>query len=223
MRLVVIAMALAVGWFGFRWFMRQSVATRWRAVVVAVLLLLSVTGRLHWLLALGAALLLAWQRVRQGQTGGQPTGGRHSVVETRLLRMTLDHDSGAMDGRVLGGVFAGRSLAELSLQQLRELLDECRRDDGDSAALLLSYLQRMHGDEWQASDEAEEHGPTGGDGGEMSVREALDILGLEEGTDDSRVHEAHRRLMQKLHPDRGGSNYLASKVNQARDRLLRDT
>ena len=222
MRVIVIAMALAIGWFGFRWLVQQTAATRWRALAIAALLLLALSGRLHWLLALAATLFLTWQRPRQGQARGQPTGGRHSVVETRRLRMTLDHDSGEMDGRVLAGVFAGRALAELSLEQLRELLGECRREDEESAALLLAYLQRVHGDEWQAADEAEEREQASSDSGEMTTSEALDILGLEQGADESQVHEAHRRLMQKLHPDRGGSTYLASKVNQARDRLLRD-
>lgn len=60
-----------------------------------------------------------------------------------------------------------------------------------------------------------------------NIQEALDILGLEgdiakgEITAD-RINEAHRHLIQKLHPDRGGNDYLAAKINQARDLLINE-
>lgn len=56
--------------------------------------------------------------------------------------------------------------------------------------------------------------------GAMSRAEALAMLGLEEGATDEQVREAYKRLMVKLHPDQGGTNYFAQKLNQARDLLL---
>ncbi|MGB5764461.1 MAG: molecular chaperone DnaJ, partial [Sedimenticolaceae bacterium] len=82
----------------------------------------------------------------------QPTG-QQSTVETRFVRMTLDHDTGEMNGSVLEGRFAGNDLKELSLEQLTALLAECIREDEESAALLRAYLDRVHGDEWQEREQ----------------------------------------------------------------------
>jgi hypothetical protein len=138
-------------------------------------------------------------------------------VESAYLRMTLDHDSGEMDGVVLKGSLQGSHLRDLSLEQLQQLWETCRGEDADGAALLEAYLDRIHPDwrqEEQASD-ATSHTP-----GPMSREEAWQVLGLEPGADEQAIIEAHRRLMQKLHPDRGGSTYLAAKLNQAKDLLL---
>ncbi len=54
----------------------------------------------------------------------------------------------------------------------------------------------------------------------MDEHEALQILGLERGASADAIKKAHRRLMTKLHPDSGGSNFLATQINQAKDLLL---
>jgi DnaJ-domain-containing protein 1 len=110
-------------------------------------------------------------------------------------------------------------LSALTLEQLLELLAECRANDPKSAALVEAYLDRYHGTEWRVADESEGQA-SGVSSGPMSEEDALSILGLEPGATIDDVQAAHRRLMQKLHPDRGGSPYFASLVNKARDYLL---
>jgi hypothetical protein len=135
--------------------------------------------------------------------------------------MTLAHDSGDLDGVVRDGRFRGRRLGELSDIELGELLAECRLDDDESARLLEAYLDRARPD-WRAWSGAA--GATDGvsptPSTAMTREEAYRILGLSPGADEKAIRDAHRRLMVKLHPDQGGSDYLAAKINQAKDLLL---
>lgn len=213
---------------------------------IGLLVLLAATGRLHWIfVALGAlvpvvqrgfmlmrALPLVQQVLRMagvaipgvaGAGGGSGQGGRVSTIRTRFLTMTLEHGSGEMDGEIIDGPHQGRHLSELPLETLVELVGEYRRQDQQSAAVLEAYLDRHHGPEWRQDTGHEERSGDGGhgdDGGRMSHDEALAILGLQAGADEQAIREAHRRLMQKLHPDRGGSDWLASRINLAKDTLL---
>ena len=135
--------------------------------------------------------------------------------------MTLDHDTGRMNGEVLAGTFRGRQLNGLTLAELLALLEFCRSEDRESAILLESYLDKMHGDAWHNGNGTErEATDRTSSTAAMDYREALEILGLSPDAKQQEIIQAHRRLMQKLHPDRGGSNYLASKINQAKDVLL---
>ena len=243
MRALIILAAGAALYLAFLWFARQPRKTQFQlaaAFIGAVLIALAATGRLSWIFALFGALLpflrrllplltylptaqRAYRRFRDTRgAAGQSTAGRQSNVESRFLSMTLDHDSGEMRGRVLEGRFAGQTLAALTRDQLQELLAECDQEDEDSAALLRAYLERRYGGTWQTHEqpEADEGAPGSGFAGEMTQREAWEILGLEAGATEEQIISAHRRLMQKLHPDRGGSTYLAAKINQAKDLLL---
>jgi DnaJ-class molecular chaperone len=115
-------------------------------------------------------------------------------------------------------------LAELSEAEFIQLLQYCRQVDEDSARLLESYLDRRFGDSWREDDAAEpgeRHSQNEQRDGALSEVEALDILGLKDGASREDIVEAHRRMMQKMHPDRGGSDYLAALINQAKDVLLR--
>jgi DnaJ-domain-containing protein 1 len=133
--------------------------------------------------------------------------------------MILDHDSGNMDGEVLAGQFQGKKLSELDLTQIRQLLDQYSRMDDESYALLEAYLDRVHGEQWRQPGDGQ--GPGTVSAGPMNEQEAREILGVSEQASAEEITGAHRRLMQKLHPDRGGSTYLAAKINQAKDTLLK--
>jgi DnaJ domain len=160
-----------------------------------------------------------------GGYGGSGSGSRphSSEVTTDTLQMQLDHVTGDLEGEVLQGRFAGRSLASLGLGELLNLIADCQRDDPRSVALLETYLDRRQPD-WR--DHAA-GGAQGQDRGGASAAGAMDeatawsILGLSPGASDAEIKAAHRRLMTKLHPDHGGSGYLAAQLNQAKDLLLR--
>jgi hypothetical protein len=150
----------------------------------------------------------------------EDTGGAHDddpSVTTATLAMRLDPATGALDGEVRRGRRRGRRLSALPLTQLLDLLAEVRRDDPESEPLLEAFLDRRHPG-WRAA---------GGDGdedaaadGAMTERRALEILGLEPGADEAAIKAAHRRLMAQVHPDRGGSAWLAAQLNAAREYLL---
>jgi hypothetical protein len=183
-------------------------------------LLLIVSGRAASLIGIAPLLLLAFlgwrQAARRRAAAGGPRPGASSTVATRYFRMSLDHDSGTISGEVTAGRFAGRSLADLSLEDLLELRRECS-DDPQSVSILEGYLDKLHPD-WRGGASAK--APPTGSAGAMTVEEARAILGVEPGASAEDIREAHRRLMQKLHPDRGGSTYLAAQINRARDLLL---
>src|SRR6266446_4163335 len=185
-------------------------------IVIAVLAVatLAVSGRLAALLMPLAMLMPLLIRVRSVLDRYRPpSGGQSSTVATPFLRMNLDHDTGTMEGTILRGRFAGMRLEELAAADLLALLRECRAEDEEGARLLEAYLDRVRPD-WR--DELAGERPGGGArpaSGDMTVEEAYAILGLAPGADAEAIKEAHRRLMVKLHPDHGGSDYLATKIN----------
>src|SRR5215471_893042 len=194
-------------------------------IAVAAIATLAVSGRLAALLMPVAMLMPALIRVRSLlDRYRQPAGGQASTVATAFLRMTLDHDTGRMEGTILRGRFAGMRLEELGPADLLALLRECRAEDEEGARLLEAYLDRARPD-WrdELAGAGAGAGTSGGarpTSGDMSVEEAYAILGLAPDADAEAIKEAHRRLMVKLHPDHGGSDYLATKINRARDVLL---
>jgi hypothetical protein len=156
-----------------------------------------------------------------GGFGGQPSGQQASEVITDTLRMELDHRTGELDGEVLSGRFGGRSLASLGLTDLLELMAGCQREDPRSVALLETYLDRREPD-WRSHVAGGTGRGEAGAAGSAAMDEATawSILDLAPGASADEIKAAHRRLMTKLHPDHGGSGYLAAQLNQAKDFLL---
>lgn len=181
-------------------------------------------GLLFFIAPLFVQYLRQWQMNKSlGKGWGSAGSDRgQTEVRARFFSMTLDHASGDMRGRVLEGSFAGRDLGDLSEQDLRALLAECA-GDADSARLLEAYLDRRIGPQWRHGDgsSSQGQGNRGTRDTDMTVAEAWEVLGLAPGASEDDIRAAHRRLMQTVHPDRGGSDYLAARVNRAKDLLLR--
>ncbi|HTP75659.1 MAG TPA: DnaJ domain-containing protein [Rhizomicrobium sp.] len=151
--------------------------------------------------------------------GRSRSTGQSSGVRTAWLDMELDHDSGDMSGTVLKGAHAGRRLDQLKQDDVVALYNEAAADDPESARLLEAYLDRTFGGDWRGRNHAEDTKPERATTG-MSRAEALKVLGLEEGASDDEIRAAHRRLMLQNHPDKGGTDYIAAKINEAKDVLL---
>lgn len=244
-RLVVIIAILILVWLGIRWFIRtppkQVVADLKKYglyAAIAVVVLLAVTGRMNWIFAAAAAavpllrrafVMLRYLPMMQGLMGSYrasrasagATQGQQSTVESRFFRMSLDHDTGDMDGEVLEGSFADRLLSQMLVTELLNLREECQHADPESLALLDAYLDRSRPewrDQYSGDSSHTETPPTSGNA--MTPEEAREILSVEKDASEKDIIQAHRRLMHKLHPDRGGSDYLAAKINLAKDCLL---
>ena len=208
------------------------------AAGAAATIFLAVTGKANLAFLPLAITGLPWlmSRFAAGRGNPHPTAGQKSDIETPYLRMTLDHDSGEMEGTVLQGRYAGAPLDELSEPQLLELFQECSLRDDEGRRLLEAYMDRILGADWRERAEArtEQEQSAGAGTGQgwgrkraagggrtpMTREEAYEILGLQPGASTDEIKEAHRTLMRKLHPDHGGSNYLAAKINQAKELLL---
>lgn len=236
---VFFAAVLRLLWLRYRPDPRQLLLAGGIAAGLLVILALVAMGRLHWIAAVLATalpfavkllgtlgLMRLLQRLGGGPTpfpGGGPTTGpdphRASQVATRFLRMELRHASGELEGHILEGPHAGRTLAELTLSEQLDLLRHYTKVDPDSARLLETWLDRTHGSDWR--QDARTGGDTPG-GATLSRAEALKVLNLKEPVDREQIVRAHRRMMQKFHPDHGGSEDLAARINAAKERLLED-
>ena len=198
-------------------------------IAVVGVVILTLTGRMHWI---GAALTGLLVLIRQTlpliirllpalgslKSQGSQSSSKQSEVRSAILKMTLDHNTGDLSGEVLQGEFTGWWLDELDRHQLDELMAYCQKEDADSAQLLSSYLEQRFPDGASQSESAS--GQYSASGNSMNRAEALAVLGLSEEATDEDIVAAHRALIQKLHPDRGGNHYLAAKINEAKDFLV---
>ena len=192
-------------------------------VLLAAAVLLALRGEIAIAAPLAAAGLglLGWLPFGPAGFGArtQKSPGQVSRVRSAFFEMELDHDSGAMRGIVVAGKYEGNRLEDLDVATLTGFLTGI---DEESRALLMAYLDRRE-PRWREYAQADAAtGPSrGGWGGKMTEEEAYQILGVQPGASAEDIGRAHRTLMKKLHPDQGGSTYLAARVNQAKDVLLR--
>jgi hypothetical protein len=197
-------------------------------LMIALVVVLTLTGRMHWV---GAAITGAFVFLRQilpwiiralpflNKLREQNTQSGESSIQTNHLSATLDHGSGHIDGEIIEGPHKGWLLSELSIMQLEDLLTHYQTEDEESAELLEAYIDQRR---QQADQNTEQQRTANRAASDQSARaEALAILGLDEGSTEEEVVSAHRSLIQKLHPDRGGNDFLAAKINQAKDILLK--
>jgi hypothetical protein len=199
-------------------------------VALAVAAFTGVKGELAVAIPLGifGAGLLGWSPFGPsgfGNIGGMFGGGtkrsagQSSRVRSQYLDMNLDHDSGELTGQIVAGPYTGRSLGEFDLSQLTAMMTGF---DAESVSLLESYLDRRFPAWRQDAQGNTARGESRAtSSGKMTNEEAYQILGLQPGASRDEIGRAHRALMKKLHPDQGGSTYLAARVNEAKDTLLR--
>ncbi|MBN9514600.1 MAG: molecular chaperone DnaJ [Alphaproteobacteria bacterium] len=177
-------------------------------------------GLLPELLGLAGIVITALiaRAARHRPSGGfsSPGHGQRTEVRTAFLQAWIDHGSGDVGGTILTGRFAGRTLDALSDAELIELRGECAAD-ADSLRVLESYLDRRLGSDWR---NAQQQQPPRGPRTDMTHDEALAVLGLSEGATADEIRAAHRRLIQRMHPDVGGTADLAARINRAKDVLL---
>lgn len=225
------AAIVALLYYGLKFFARidpKRMARLSRSVGGSLLVLLAgfigMRGHIETALPIGifGLSLLGWN-LRGGSlpwNRAKATKGNQSTIRTTEVEMVLDHDSGKVSGRILSGPLAGRDLDSVDVASVARL---ALATDLESRRLLEAYLDRR-APGWREHAEGEAGGRRAAPArsGTMTEKEAYEVLGLQPGAGTDDIRKAHRSLMKKLHPDQGGSNYLASRVNEAKDILLGD-
>ena len=225
--MVLYLFFLLIAVAGFFWLMTMPAKQRVAVLSTAGPLLVILTGGVLTLLrrgAIGVPLIIlgiSWWRRSRSKRPLPSAEGQKSTVRSAHLEMELDHDTGEMDGTVLTGRLKGTRLSSLSREEIISLYVDFRSDP-DSVSLLESFLDRYHSD-WRdhvdSDDSRKQKDPSGFDN--MTRQEAYQILGLEPDASAEEIHQAWRRLMKGVHPDSGGSDFLAAKINAAKDLLLK--
>ena len=129
--------------------------------------------------------------------------------EDLLIEFFRDR-GGRPSGRILEGQYAGQFLNDLSPSQMDMLKAEMRELHPATYDRLLAELM----------DEEPSASPPAASSADMSRKEALDILGLSQNASQEEILSAYKGLMRKLHPDQGGTSYLAQKINNAKEALI---
>jgi hypothetical protein len=230
-RLILLVAIILSTWYWWSVVKRlppeQRRAFFWRTgfwFVLGISIVLVATGRMHWLGAGLAALVPIGKTLLSFSMRALPLirllsrfKTRPSEFRTQFLLVEINFASKQMDGEVLQGEHTGKHLSELTTEQLQALATSLRSADPESFVLLQAYMLRTGGKQESNEDYGERSFS------EFSNDEAYKILGLEGNASQEEVVKAHKRLMQRLHPDRGGSDYLAAKINTAKDQLIKST
>jgi hypothetical protein len=208
------------------WLMTIPAKQRVAVLSTAGPVLVIMVGSLLTLLrrgAIGIPLIIigvSWWRRNRSKRPISSAEGQKSTVRSANLEMELDHDTGEMDGTILTGRLKGARLSSLSGEEILSLYFDFRSDT-DSISLLESFLDRYYPD-WRDRVDSDafrnQNDKSGFDN--MTRLEAYQILGLEPNASQEEIHQAWRRLIKGVHPDSGGSAFLAAKINTARDILL---
>ena len=229
-KLLVLIAAIVGLWYW--WTYQKNLASDkrkpflWKSgfwLILSIAIYLVITGRMHWLGAGIAALvpILRTILIWGGRAGPLlRLFGRFkttpSQFRSQFLVVTINFSSGSIDGEIISGDFSGKKLAELSEAELKQLLEQYKALDKESYILLQAYLIRSGSSSGQSY---QQYNPS--NISELSTSEAYEILGLPNTASKDEIVKAHKRLMQRMHPDRGGSDYLAAKINAAKDLLIK--
>lgn len=160
------------------------------------------------------------KRTQQTQSEPRDTAS----ITTALFHMQLNTASGRISGSVRQGSHKGQALDSLPLNDLKALYQQARTYSDDSLAVFEAYLQARLGPQWrteidESSESSRSHTPSHDT---LTTKDAWEILGLAPGSPKDQIVARHKSLIQRLHPDSGGSNYLTVRINQARDHLLKN-
>ena len=250
MSLFFLIVVAAIGWLLYTLYLKkllsQGKSGQIKLVLIAlglVFLIMALTGRAHALFAILGAAMTQVMRIAPLLLRFAPSLKRYlspgmfsagaakqagvSQVSTATLVMTLNQVSGKIEGEVIAGEFAGRPVHSLSIAELQSLYTHCSENDTEALRLLQAYITRERSDDWeQATGGAADEQPgksTGVSNTQMTLTEAKQVLGIDGELTRQSIITAHRSLMGRFHPDKGGNDYLATKINKARDILLNHT
>jgi len=188
--------------------------------LVGILIIGFLTGRMHWLGAIAAFVIgltkLGFRFLPLLGMVKAKAGLSHPTFSSPLLRCTLDTQLLTLSGEILTGGYKGKSLDQLQPSDIQALLQIAQQTD-KKAYYLLKVYQQCHQHSSTTQQKSQTHFD---DISAPDTHEAEQILGLDKGYSKDDVIKAHKRLIQKLHPDRGGNDYLASRVNLAKTQLL---
>lgn len=185
-----------------------------------LLVVLIFSGRLNWLVAMIAAIipllpkvfswaLRLWPGISMIYKKTQAMKSHDpSRVETNSLIVLTSQSNNTIQISVKSGLHAGKDFSQLELKEILLLLSDYRQQDNESAEWTIKYLTMKYPGWYKKQSES------------MDLKEAREILSVNENSSHAEIIKAHKKLMQKNHPDRGGSDYIARKINLARDVLI---